>query len=193
MNSQQLTAATQPLYDRAVAAAAVGAWECNLANESLSWTDGVYDLFGLHRGSAIYRSATLDLYEERSRREMNQLRSKAISTGQGFALDCRIKSANGDKRWMRLIVGVGYEHGRPIRIFGSKQDVTAEKGLWSETAALVRANATTNLTARRSFTDAVRQFRQERDASPSASRLPSSRSIGSRLSSRITAAPRATM
>ena len=89
MNSQQLTAATQSLYDRAAAAAAVGAWECNLANESLSWTDGVYDLFGLQRGSAIYRSATLDLYEERSRREMNQARSKAISTGQGFALDCR--------------------------------------------------------------------------------------------------------
>ena len=23
----------------------IGAWECNLANVSLSWTDGVYDLF----------------------------------------------------------------------------------------------------------------------------------------------------
>lgn len=166
MNSQQLTAATQSLYDRAVAAAAVGAWECNLANESLSWTDGVYDLFGLQRGSAIYRSATLDLYEERSRREMNQLRSKAISTGQGFALDCRIRAANGEKRWMRLIVGVGHEHGRPIRIFGSKQDVTAEKGLWSETATLVRANASTNLAARRNFIDALRQSRYERSREP---------------------------
>ena len=166
MNSQQLTAATQPLYDRAVAAAAVGAWECNLATETLSWTDGVYDLFGLKRSSGIYRNAILDLYEERSRREMNQLRSKAITTGQGFALDCRIKAANGDKRWMRLIVGVGHEHGRPIRIFGSKQDVTAEKGLWTETASLVRTIGSTNLAARRSFTDALRQFRHERGREP---------------------------
>lgn len=166
MNSQQLTAATQPLYDRAVAGAAVGAWECDLANETLSWTDGVYALFGLKHGSGIYRSAILDLYEERSRREMNQLRSKAISTGQGFALDCRIKAANGEKRWMRLIVGVSHEHGRPIRIFGSKQDVTAEKGLWNETAALVRANASTSLAARRNFTDALRQSRYERGREP---------------------------
>jgi diguanylate cyclase (GGDEF)-like protein len=163
VNGRRITAATQPLYERAVAANAVGAWECNLVNESLSWTDGVYDLFGLRRGSAIYRSAALDLYEDRSRREMNQLRSKAIDTGQGFALDCRIKAANGDRRWMRLVVGVGHEHGRPVRIFGSKQDVTAEKGLWTETAALARANMSTSLAARRSFTDALRRVRLERE------------------------------
>lgn len=162
MNSHQLVAAARPLYDRAVASAAIGAWECNLANETLSWTDGVYDLFGLKRDSAIYRSATLDLYEDRSRREMNQLRSTAISTGQGFALDCRIRSAAGEKRWMRLVVGVGHQHGRPIRIFGSKQDVTAEKGLWAEVAALARTEAPVGLQAHRGLTDLLRQFRYER-------------------------------
>lgn len=166
MNSRQLVAATKPLYDRSLAPAALGAWECSLANETLTWTDGVYDLFGLQRSSDIYRKATLDLYEERSRREMEQHRSSAIRTGQGFALDCRIRTAAGEKRWMRLIVGVGHQHGRPVRIFGSKQDVTAEKGLWSETATLVRTNSATNLAARRSFTDALRQFRQERGREP---------------------------
>lgn len=160
MNSQQLVAATKPLYDRSLAPAALGAWECNLANETLSWTDGVYDLFSLQRGSEIYRKATLDLYDERSRREMEQHRSNAIRTGQGFALDCRIRTVSGDKRWMRLIVGVGYQHGRPIRIFGSKQDVTAEKGLWSGVSSLTRAEPPTSPAARRSFTDAFRQFRQ---------------------------------
>lgn len=159
MDSQQLIAATKPLYDRSMAPAALGAWECNLTNETLSWTDGIYDLFSLQRGSEIYRKATLDLYEERSRREMEQRRSNAIRTGQGFALDCRIKAASGEKRWMRLIVGVGHQHGRPIRIFGSKQDVTAEKGLWSSVASLTRLESPTGLAARRSFTDALRQFR----------------------------------
>lgn len=162
MNSQQLIAAARPLYDRAVAPGAIGAWECNLANESLSWTDGVYDLFGLQRGSAIYRSATLDLYEERSRREMNQLRSTAIRTGQGFALDCRIRAATGEKRWMRLIVGVGHQHGRPLRIFGSKQDITAEKGLWTELAGLARGEALASHAVPRGFTDALREIRLDR-------------------------------
>jgi len=161
LNSQQLIAATQPLYDRAVAGAALGAWECNLSNESLSWTDGVYDLFGLKRGSAIYRSATLDLYEERSRREMNQLRSRAISTGQGFALDCRIRAATGEKRWMRLLVGVGHQHGRPLRIFGSKQDVTAEKGLWAELAGLSRSEPVTGHAIPRGFAETLREIRHD--------------------------------
>lgn len=163
MNSQQLVAATKPLYHRSLAPAALGAWECNLANETLSWTDGVYDLFGLQRGSEIYRKATLDLYEEQSRREMEQHRSNAIRTGQGFALDCRIRAVDGEKRWMRLIVGVGYQHGRPIRIFGSKQDVTAEKGLWNAVSSLTRTEPPASSAARRSFSDALRQFQQGQD------------------------------
>ena len=162
MNSQQLVAATKPLYERSLAPTALGAWECNLANESLSWTDGVYDLFGLQRSGEIYRKAILDLYEDRSRREMEQHRSNAIRTGQGFALDCRIKAASGEKRWMRLIVGVGYQNNRPIRIFGSKQDVTAEKGLWTSVVSLTRTESQSGLAARRNFTDVLRHFRYER-------------------------------
>lgn len=161
MNRHQLVTAARPLYDRAVATAAIGAWECNLANDSLSWTDGVYDLFGLKRSSSIYRSAILDLYEDRSRREMDQLRSNAIRTGQGFALDCRIRAATGEKRWMRLVVGVGHQHGRPIRIFGSKQDVTAEKGLWTELASLARDEPLAGHGVTRNLADTLRRIRHE--------------------------------
>lgn len=161
MNSLLPTPATPPLYERTAQPGAIGAWECHLAKETLTWTDGVYDLFGLRRGSEIQRSSILDLYEERSRREMNQLRSSAIGSGQGFALDCRIIAATGEKRWMRLVVGVGYQHGRPYRIFGSKQDVTAEKGLWQELASAARTEPLSGLTARRSLTDALQRFRPE--------------------------------
>lgn len=131
--------------------AAIGAWECNLANEVLSWTDGVYDLFGLQRGSTIQRSSILDLYEEGSRSEMNRMRSSVIRNGGAFSLDCRIRTASNEKRWMRLIVGVGHQHGRPIRIFGSKQDVTAEKGLWNGLAALTRHEPIIDPSIRRDF------------------------------------------
>lgn len=133
--------------------AAIGAWECNLANDSLSWTDGVYDLFGLSRGSTIQRSSILDLYETSSRGEMERLRTHAIRSGEAFSLDCRIRTASNEKRWMRLIVGVGHQHNRPHRIFGSKQDVTAEKGLWTGLAALTRRDQPLDHSARRNFED----------------------------------------
>ena len=64
--------------------AAIGAWECNLANHSLIWTDGVYDLFGLPRGSTVQRSSILDLYEEGSRGEMERMRGSVIRNGGAF-------------------------------------------------------------------------------------------------------------
>lgn len=166
LNSLPSAVSAQQLYDRATATAALGAWECNLANTALSWTEGVYDLFGLPRESTIYRSAILDLYHEQSRREMDQRRSAAIRTGKGFALDCRIRTAAGEDRWMRLLVGVGYEHGRPKRIFGSKQDVTAEKRMWTGLAAATRDDPLTGLANRRTFDDKLQAILREQAGVP---------------------------
>jgi hypothetical protein len=30
-----------------------GCWECNLADNSLTWSGGIYDIFGLPRGSPV--------------------------------------------------------------------------------------------------------------------------------------------
>lgn len=155
MNIQQRQLAAE--LDRISGKAAIGAWECTLANQALSWTDGVYDLFGLPRGSTIQRSSILDLYEEDSRGEMERMRSAVIRHGGAFSLDCRIRTAGNEKRWMRLIVGVGHQHGRPVRIFGSKQDVTAEKGLWSELAGLARQDPILEPSTRRSFESRLAQ------------------------------------
>lgn len=166
MNSLSSAISTQQLYDQATAEAALGAWECTLANQALSWTDGVYDVFGLPRQSSIHRAAILDLYHEQSRREMEQRRAAAINTGRGFALDCQIRTATGEERWMRLLVGVGYEHGRPTRIFGSKQDITAEKRLWTGLAAGARNDPLTGLASFEAFDGAVgKALRDQADGS----------------------------
>ena len=156
MNIQQQHLATE-LFRLSGKPAAIGAWECNLANEALSWTDGVYDLFGLQRGSTIQRSSILDLYEEVSRSEMNRMRGNVIRNGGAFSLDCRIRTASNEKRWMRLIVGVGHQNGRPIRIFGSKQDVTAEKGLWNGLATLARQEPIIEASTRHDFENRLGQ------------------------------------
>ena len=44
------------MYDRSSALARIGVWECDLATEQLTWTDGVYDLFELPPGSPLERT-----------------------------------------------------------------------------------------------------------------------------------------
>lgn len=122
------------MYDRVAGLAKIGVWECDLASGKLTWTDTVYDLFGLPRGSVINREDTLKLYRPHSRVDMERLRSRAISTGIGFALDIQLAGRKG--RWIRLTAEIEQEADKPVRIFGTKQDITAEKAAQDKVQSL---------------------------------------------------------
>lgn len=139
------------LYDQASSLARIGAWECVLATETLTWTDGVYDLFQLPRGSALKRSTTADMYCDESRRQMEFMRTRAIRDGGSFTLDARIRTGRGVERWMRLTGDVAYERGRPVRLFGSKQDITHEVESWARLKQLAERDALTGLANRGVF------------------------------------------
>lgn len=144
------------LYEQALLGPG-GAWSCDLATEVLTWTDGVYDLFGIKRGLKLNRAMSLDVYQSQSRSEMDQRRAAAIKTGKGFSLDCQLRT-DGRSRWMRLRVGVTYEQGRPVRVFGSKQDVTAEKKMWDGLVTIAGHDPLTGLANRRAFEEAAREL-----------------------------------
>ena len=124
------------MYDRASALARIGVWECDLATGALTWTDGVYDLFELPRGTPLDRARIVTLYDEESRREMERLRAAAIEAGSGFSLDIRIRTARGNERWLHLTADIEQENGRAVRIFGTKQDITRAKAAQEEVRSL---------------------------------------------------------
>jgi len=98
----------------------VGCWECDLADNSLIWSGGVYDIFGLPRGSRLTRDETVALYAGESRAKMERLRAYAIRHRRGFTLDAEIRPAAGAPRWMRLVCAPVLEGDRPIRLHGLK-------------------------------------------------------------------------
>ena len=127
MGDSGASAHFKKMYDRVSTLAKIGVWECDLATEELIWTDMVYDIFGIPRGTSINREDTLRLYEPNSRQELERLRSEAIERGTGFTLDVKIRPHSSEVRWVRLTAEVEHEEGRPVRIFGTKQDITSEK------------------------------------------------------------------
>lgn len=104
----------------------VGDWQCDLSDNALTWSTGVYDLFGLPRGGTLDRAETVALYAEPSRAAMERLRSYAIRHQRGFTLDAEINPANGGSRWIRIVAAPLSLAGRAVRLQGFKRDVTSD-------------------------------------------------------------------
>ncbi|MGK2909297.1 MAG: hypothetical protein ACSLE1_05810 [Sphingobium sp.] len=105
----------------------IGLWDCDLSDNSLTWSAGVYDLFGFPKGSLVDRAASVALYSEHSRAAMERLRAYAIKHKRGFTLDVEIAPADGGTRRMRLCAAPVCVEGRAVRLHGFKRDITADR------------------------------------------------------------------
>ena len=97
-----------------------GCWECDLADDSLIWSGGVYDIFGLARGASVKREEVVSFYREDSRAKMESLRAYSIRHKRGFTVDVELKSAVGENRWMRLIAAPICDKNEVTRLHGLK-------------------------------------------------------------------------
>jgi PAS domain-containing protein len=110
-----------PCYDQELIARGIGRWECNLADNKLTWSDGVYDIFGLPRGARLERGETVRFYCEASRVIMERLRAYSIVHQRGFTVDVQLEPAQGQRLWMRLIGAPVCDGDRVVQLRGLKQ------------------------------------------------------------------------
>jgi PAS domain-containing protein len=108
--------------------AGIGRWECDLVDDTLSWSPPVYSLFGLPQGMPPLRDDVLPLYAEGSRALMERLRAYAIRHRRGFTLDAELRPADGGQRWMRLVAAPVIKEGRVVRLHGLKREMSAQPG-----------------------------------------------------------------
>lgn len=136
---------------RASKTAEIGFWSCVLPDEQVEWSEGVYELFELPDASAVPRGKILDMYTPASRQAIEAARARAIETGGPMKVDAEIRTAKGKRRWIRITGTVDVQDGRPVRIFGIKQDITEEKILAEETHRLAHTDPMTGLANRMQF------------------------------------------
>lgn len=137
-----------PFHARAMALAGVGVWSCSIPHDHLSWTSGVYDLFGLPAGTRVDRRQTVEMYVEESRDTLERLRTQAIAHCGTFTLDAQIIRADGALRWMRITGEMVRGADHAPRLHGLKQDITREKLRWEAMRQLAENDALTGLANR---------------------------------------------
>ncbi|WP_082512816.1 GGDEF domain-containing protein [Methylobacterium sp. Leaf125] len=146
------------VFEEATTEARIGLWQCDLPTESLRWSDGIYDLFEFPHGSAVNRQDTLACYTEEARRHLGAVRSEAIGRRSAFTLDAEIVARRGSRRWIRITGSVETRAGVPARLFGFKQDITAQTLSAERTRYQAEFDRMTGLANRSVFDDRLAQM-----------------------------------
>ena len=83
------------IFERASVAARIGVWECDLQDDSLTWSDVVYDIFNLPRGSALDRTQTIECYSAESRAALQTVAKPGDRGSLRLRPGCRDHHAQG--------------------------------------------------------------------------------------------------
>lgn len=107
------------------ATSSIGVWRCDLATGALDWSPLVHRLFALPLGRAIRRDDVLATYADESRSALERLRAHALRHRRGFTIDVLVRPHGAPARWVRINAAPRVAEGRPVELYGTKQDVTA--------------------------------------------------------------------
>jgi PAS domain S-box-containing protein len=124
--AQEALATSEADLKRAHEVAVIGSWKLEIASNRLYWSDGVYDIFGLPRGTDLSYEIFLESVHPDDREMVNATWSAALR-GELYDIEHRIV-VDGRVKWVREKAEVDFSpDGVPFRGTGIVQDITRRK------------------------------------------------------------------
>lgn len=129
------------LLARAEEVAELGSWEFDIATDTVSWSEGLYRLFGLDPSIPAPRFVEHEkIFLPEDLQRLRAAVAAAQEAGEPYELELRAFRADGTVFW-------GVARGRPerddtgeiTRLYGSFQDISARKAEETERTRLLRA------------------------------------------------------
>lgn len=100
----------------------IGHWRCDITDDNrLTWSNEVYELFGIPAGTQVNRDEAVAHYSEQSKSVLDRLRAFAINRRCGFILDALISPDGSSNQWIRLIAFPILQAGRVVGLQGLKR------------------------------------------------------------------------
>jgi PAS domain S-box-containing protein len=110
---------------RAQRLARVGYWERDLENETVTWSDETYRIWGWEAGSPLSLDRLIERVHLDDRDRVRRSIEAAGPGTHGTNLEFRIVRDDGEERILHTEGDVAFDAaGRPIRHFGTLQDIT---------------------------------------------------------------------
>ncbi len=116
------------LLEYSQSAAKVGGWELTVATGHLFWTAETYNI---HQANPLEFNPTVDAgvsyFLPESREQITQALDQAIGQGLGYALELQTYTTKGNLIDVYTTCTVSLKDGKPYKLTGIFQDVTAQK------------------------------------------------------------------
>ena len=122
----------------------VGAWQIDLADDSVIWSLQMRQLHSLPRDFQPTLASTFNFFAAEAQATLRAAYDAARSTGQGWDLTLPLLRADGQGLLVRSVGHAEVEHGRPVRLQGALQDVSEDV---AQRRALRSAHERTTLAA----------------------------------------------
>jgi signal transduction histidine kinase len=115
---------------RAQSLAKMGSWEWDVKNDTITWSDELYKIFGVPQGAKLDYAMYLEHIHPNDRKMVADAVDRSLKTRRPFSFYHRVVGAN---KSVQLIHGEGTvltdKHGKVVQLFGTSQDITAERAL----------------------------------------------------------------
>jgi len=126
--AQQALSRTKELLEQTSKIARVGGWEIDLETGQVHWTEMTKEIFEVDADFVPDQGSGFEFCKEgRFRDAVQQLTERAILEGTAFDEELQIVTARGHERWVRIIGHAERRQERTIRLYGTVQDVEAQK------------------------------------------------------------------
>ncbi|AOW75820.1 hypothetical protein A3Q34_02475 [Colwellia sp. PAMC 20917] len=117
--------AQQLLMEQMGQQARIGAWEVDLVNNRLIWSDMTKEIHQVPNDYQPDLSTAINFYKEgKSRNTIQALVSKCREDGKPFEQVLQLITAKDNKIWVSALGRAEFNQGQCIRILGSFQDIT---------------------------------------------------------------------
>lgn len=127
--------------------AKIGGWEYDLTDQSIHWSDQVYEIHEVMVGTTIEIASALNFYEPEARAVVAKNLRNTIENGDAFEFECCITTALGNIRNVRSIGEPEYENNRMVRIFGTFQDITEQRMVEAQARQFMKMETLGQLTS----------------------------------------------
>jgi PAS domain S-box-containing protein len=120
--------ASNVFLDRAERVSGVGGWELDLRARSARWTDQTCRIYDMEPGHQPTWDEYLRFVAGEARQTLEKTVLDCAVTGNSWELELPMVTARGRGIWVRAVGEVvEADHGKPVRLVGSLQDITEHK------------------------------------------------------------------